>query len=148
MDIWISTCHKKSKCSHCGEDIENNEPCVFGKLWKKFTGKESEVRKWTITFHWHARRKSDGQCCWLAQAMEYLEKQEYTEMRGRHCIVLPKELREKRLSILRRRARVMQRIRAEMEEGGNVDALIHLGKQLETLKEEIAPLGGVPKNWE
>ncbi len=42
----------------------------------------------------------------------------------------------------------MQRIRAETEGDGNVDVLIHLGSQLEKLKEEIRPLGGLPKNWE
>jgi len=106
------------------------------------------VRRWTKKFHWHAKRKKDGQCCYLVQGLERMEKEPYVEMRGRKPLVMPKDIRMARLAVLRRRARVMQRLREEVEgEKPNLDLLIHLGEQLESLKIEILPLGGAPKSW-
>jgi len=148
MDIWIGRCKKSAECNYCGETIENGEPAVFGKLWRQYGAEGGEVRKWTKKFRWHARRKRDGQCCWAIQGLENFDSTPYTETRGRRPLVISKEMRETRLRLLRRHAKVMQRLRVEMESGkANVDVLIHLGSRLETLKEEISQVGGVPKSW-
>src|SRR3990167_10217610 len=149
MDVWISRVNKSVKCDYCGELIENGSPGVFGKLWKSYTTEGTlEVRKWTRKFHWHAKRKRDDQCCYLVQGLERMEKEPYVEKRGRKTIVMPKEMRAQRRLLLCRRGRVMQRLREEMAGEARVDLIIKLGTQLETLKEEILPLGGVPKSWE
>lgn len=151
MDIWVGRCNKSCNCIHCGELIELGEPEVFGKLWMRFTNEGAKPRTWVRKFHWHAKRKRDGQCCWLVQALEAFGKQKHVETRGRKKILLPKKKREARLRILRRRAKVMQQLRVEVEKAPDVrdmEEMIRLGGILEELKQEIAPVGGVPKSWE
>jgi hypothetical protein len=122
---------------------------VQGKLWKKSIGEKSEVRRWTINFHWHAKRKQDNQCCWLEQGLDRVAREPHVETRGRKRLVLPKEVLEKRRLVMLRHGRVVQRLKAEMEaEPQELDRIIRLGEQLETLRLEIGPLGGVPKSWE
>ena len=149
MDIWLGRCNKTSTCDHCKQPITVGEPCIFGKLWMRFGAEGPEPRRWVKKFHWHAKRSSDSICCWLEQALDSLSQRPYIETRGRKKIRISKDRRKERLSTLRKRARVLQRLRQEMEyEDRNVDRIIRLGSQLERLKEEIIPLGGVPKNWE
>jgi len=124
---------------------------IAGKLWMRFTKEGGEPRRWVKNFRWHVRREQDGMCCWLEQALENLSRHPPVETRGRKKLVLPKEKRLSRLSVLRRRARVVQRLKLLMmlpTKQRDIDEVIRLGSQLEEMKEEIAPLGGVPPSWE
>lgn len=85
--------------------------------------------------------------CWIDQAVAALEKITVVETRGRKKVAMPDADREKRTSILRRRASVVQRIRMETEDGKDIDKIIHLGELLNKLKEEIEVVGGVPESW-
>ncbi len=139
MDIWIKLCRKKSKCRHCPEPITKGQYMVVGKLWRRPDG---VARIWTIYLRWHTQ-------CWIDQAITKLEKLPVVESRGRKQL-LPDATRAARVKILMRRARTVQRIRIEVEkpaEEQTIDRIIHLGEILNTLKEEIEPLGGVPKSW-
>jgi hypothetical protein len=151
VDIWLSRCNKTVTCSHCGEDIEVGEPEVFGKLWLRFSQDgEAKARTWTKTFHWHGRRKRDGQCCWLVQALEKFDSTKFIESRGRKKLLMPKEARDGRLKILRKHAKVLQQLRAIMEEpAGDRDmvAITRLGGRLQKLRIDIEKFGGAPESW-
>ena len=85
------------------------------------------------------------------QALAEFGKRVYVERRGRRRILLPKEDRDIRLRLLRRRAKIMQQLRVEAEkspEERNIGEMIRLGGILEQLKVDIAEVGGVPKSWE
>ena len=147
MDIWIARLNKTATCSDCGMPIKAGEPCVFGRIWTTRSGEGVEKpTKWVKKLYWHVRREDDGKCCWVEQGIIAMEKRGYVERRGRKSIGLPEEDSLKRVAILRRRARAMQRLRHEVEQQ-DVDKIIHLGEQLENLKDEIRLVGGVPKSW-
>ena len=147
MDIWIARLNKTATCSDCGMPIKTGEPCVFGRIWTTRSGEGIEKpTKWVKKLYWHVRREDDGRCCWLEQGLIAMEKRGYVERRGRKAIGLPEEDSLKRVAILRRRARAMQRLRFEVEQH-DIDKIIHLGEQLENLKHEILLVGGIPKSW-
>ncbi len=103
-----------------------------------------------MNFRWHGKRLSDSQCCWLAQELDKLTTTSYVETRGRKRIVLPKEHRERRLYLLRKRARQVQRLKHVLTvptKQRDIDEVIKIGVVLEEVKEEIENLGGVPKSW-
>lgn len=92
---------------------------------------------------------ADGKCCWVEQGVAELSKRVIVETRGKRKLELADEVKVARFKILRRRAAVVQRIRKEMSsELQSIDRIIHLGGQLNKLKEEIEQVGGVPKSWE
>lgn len=106
--------------------------------------KEGERQLWEQYLRFHPQ-------CWIDQAVANLAKREVVETRGRKRLVMTDDIRAARQKILVRRASVTQRIRAEVEKPGelqSIDRIIHLGELLNNLKEEIEPLGGVPKSWE
>ena len=132
--------------------ITVGEPEVFGKYWKRYPSDEKggKTKQWTMKFHWHARRERDGQCCWLAQALDHFARTQHVETRGRKKILLPKEQRVERLAIIRRRAKTIQQLKSEMEkdvEERSLDRIIHLGMKLEDYKQSLIGLGGAPKSW-
>ena len=151
MDIWIARLNKTAICSDCGMPIKAGEPCVFGRIWTTRSGEGvDKPTKWVKKLYWHVRRPDDGRCCWIEQGIIAMEKRGYVERRGRKALGLSEEDKLKRIAILRRRARVMQRLRFETmlpPEQQDVDKVIHLGGQLGNLKEEIQLVGGVPKSW-
>lgn len=65
-------------------------------------------------------------------------------------MLMSKERREERLFILRKRARLVQKLKflalASLD-NQDIDKVIVIGSQLEQLKEQIALVGGVPKSW-
>lgn len=153
IDIWLDRCNRTIECSYCGEDIVNGDIEVFGRYWQRRTKEGGSTVRWVKTFHWHAQKMIENQqvqCCWLKQALESLALHPHIETRGRRSMVLPVEQKAARLKILQKRARIIQVI---VEETGkpvhlqSIDRIIRLGSQLESLKEQIAPLGGVPKTW-
>jgi len=60
---------------------------------------------------------------------------------------LSEEDRQKRLSILRERARLIWRLK-ELILLDNDEAVSNIMLRLEELRAEIEPLGGVPKSWD
>ena len=123
---------------------------VCGKLWQKYTEEGGEPRRWVRNFRWHAKRKRDSQCCWLSQALENLSQHPVSETRGRKSLILPKEMKEERLKILRQRARAVAKLKELMLAPLNardVDEIIKIGSRIEEMKEKISQLGGVPKSW-
>lgn len=152
MDIRIIRCKRSAKCRYCEQPITKGEPMVAGKLFKN-TYQEQGRRNWTMYFYWHAQRAEDGGCCWLDDGIARLDTPEATKLeakRGRKPLTLSPEDKKLRFKILARRARVVQRLLEEMykpECNRSMDRIIHLGSQIEKQKEEIEPLGGVPKSW-
>lgn len=91
----------------------------------------------------------DGKCCWVEQGVAEVSKRVIVETRGKRKLELSEEDKIARFKILRRRAAVVQRIRKEMSsEVQSIDRIIHLGGQLNKLKEEVEQVGGVPRSWE
>lgn len=96
-------------------------------------------RRWRKQKYFHIN-------CWLRQAIEELKQRKVPETRGRQVLALPDDDREMRLSIMRKRAALIQRIRqAEHDKHyGKIDKLVD--KMLKC-NEEIEPYGGIPKKW-
>ena len=116
-------------------------------MWQKSDG---STRRWVKNFRWHAKRKQDGQCCWLVASLEFADKNIHTETRGRKPLVLPKEVKAERLKILRNRARLVMRLRELMLaplDSQDVNEIIKIGSKIGLMKERIAELGGVPSSW-
>jgi hypothetical protein len=147
VEVWLAISNKSSKCSYCHELILNNEIAIFGKIWMNYKKDEGGGKKWVKRFKWHIAN-SQNQCCWITDQMKRLKQNPTSETRGRKMLLLTPEQKQSRLSILRRRARVMQRLRAETEGDANIEMLIHLGDQLVQLKKEIDLVGGMPSSWE
>ena len=135
----MTYCRKRAKCLYCPKYIEKKQFMVVGKLWRD---REGGTRKWSIKLYWHPQ-------CWIKQAEEALKKQPVVETRGRKKLELSVEANVSRVKILMRRAAILQRIKVEVAKNNtsSVDKLIHLGEMLNKLKEEIMPLGGIPKSW-
>ena len=157
----MGRCNKGVECSYCHEAIEVGEPEVFGKLWRQYGGKDGKSVKWVKVFHWHSKRKDtalaqiikiaiDNQMCWVIQALDNFGKTVHVETRGRKKLILPKEKRDGRLKLLRKRAKVIQQLKIVMEEHPkkrNMDEVVRLGLILEKLRVDIEQFGGVPKSW-
>ncbi len=150
MDIRLATCRKTTRCSYCNQDVLIGEPVVRGRVWQKRSESEGNIKRWIMNFRWHGRRQSDGQCCWLAQELDKLSTTTYVETRGRKRIVLPKIQRERRLYLLRKRARQVQRLKHILTvptAQRDIDEVIKIGMVFDEIREEIVNLGGVPKSW-
>jgi len=142
MDIWLTICRRRAKCTHCPEFIEKGQYIVVGKLWAR--SKEEGARRWTLRFRWHPE-------CWVEQGKMAADRRPLiTETRGRKKLDMSEGDKAARRSIIMRRASVMQRIKKEVDlkTQESIDKLIHLGDRLNKLKEEIKQYGGVPKSWE
>jgi hypothetical protein len=115
---------------------------VQGKIWRK----AGVSLHWAFQYYWHVVNK-DGIHCWEEQGMAYLQKHPYNQgERGGQPLGLDYDTNKKRIAVLRRHAKYMQKIRQAMQTD-NVDRVIRLANSADKLKEEILPLGGVPKSW-
>ena len=104
---------------------------------------EGERQRWTFFLHFHPQ-------CWIDQAIAKLKDRVVVETRGRKMIPMDDATRAARWKIMMRRAAVTQRIRREVEkpaEEQSTERIIHLGSMLNSLKEEIEVVGGVPESW-
>ena len=140
MNVWIRRTRKKTVCAHCGKSILNGEYQVVCQWYMKLKSN----RTWQ-------KRKSFHPQCWIEQGIAEVEKRPVVETRGWGSRPrVPDADKPARFAILRRRASVVQRIKKEVEkpdEEKDIDRIIHLGELLNKLKDEIEPLGGVPKSW-
>ena len=158
MDVWFTRCKRTAKCSHCGRQIEVHSPMVHGKLWLVLNKDSTQkTLRFVKHFYWHGERE-DGVCCWVEQGLAALHmRSPEVETRGGKTLLLPLELRQKRLKLLQRHARLVQLLSEEMEKLatdtvssrplGSWMKVSRIGQQLEELKDAIAPLGGVPPSW-
>jgi len=128
--IWMRICRKQATCGYCKKPILNKELMVVGLRRKG---------KWRFRKCWHPE-------CWLEQGKQELERREYVETRGCKRMPIDDETRKRRFRLLARRASVLQRIRKAVEVR-DANKVVHLGEMLDRIKEEIGPLGGVPKSW-
>lgn len=103
---------------------------------------EVVVRRWKTKFYWHFD-------CWIANAKQWLENHPYknTTKRGGKPRPITPEVRKLRFNILVRRAKLATRLR-EAISAKEFETMSELLTKMEALKEEIRPLGGVPKSWE
>jgi len=139
VHVWISRTRQKGKCAFCPNEITKGGYSVVCRSYK-YRGEGKA--KWTFQRRFHPQ-------CWIDQGIQELESRGFSETRGRPRLASD-EVTEKRQKILRRRAAVLQRIRKEMARPAkerSMDRIVHLGEMLNSLAEEIEPLGGVPESW-
>ena len=133
MDIWQRYCKRITKCQHCLEPIIAGTIMVTGKLWRI----HGVPLKFTKTYYWHP-------VCWIEQGRISLEKIGYT--RRKKLELTPEQLTRRNL-ILRKRATVKVRLKRAIE-AGNLMTIDRLLEKMIKLKEEILPVGGIPKKWQ
>jgi hypothetical protein len=157
MQIHIHYCRRTKECEYCRQPIALNEPEIVGQIWATFnSGTASEAHRY-YTHFWHAK-KLDGTCCWLESGLSAISQMEKkVETRGGKTLLLPSDVRKKRLQLLQRHARLVQMLKEEMEKlatdettsnpQGSWERVALLGQRLEELKSYIEPLGGIPASW-
>lgn len=139
MHVWISKTRQRGKCAFCPYEIEKGSYSVVCRSYKS---RGEGKAKWTFQKRYHTQ-------CWIDQGIQALESRPFVENRGRPRVASD-EVTTQRQKILRRRAAVLQRIRKEMAKptgDRSMDRIVHLGEMLNSLREEIEPLGGVPESW-
>jgi len=144
MDIWIKRASRAATCVYCKEEIKKQDFMVIGKLWRKL----KSGKTWLIMLRWHTQ-------CYIVQGVAAIKDKEIREpkieKRGRKKSILPDDIRIKRLKIMRRRASVLQRIKAEVKKPKKkqkFEVLVHLGSLLDKCKDEIKDTGGIPTTWD
>ena len=140
MDVWFTWCQRRAKCRWCEQPIEKGKPMVITKLWRK--GDENS-RKWNITNYYHPE-------CYLAQGMDYLERNPYSPRgnRGKPKLQLSEEDRRKRYLLLRKKAALEQRKRKlKTSYPDNALMLARIDTRIVEICMDIALVGGVPKSW-
>jgi hypothetical protein len=159
VEIYINECRYPVVCEHCKEKIALHTPMVTGKSWHIINKDSSSPQHIYHILHWHVSRPTDSICCWIEQGLTAYNLKLLTkeEKRGGKTLLIDSETRKKRLQILQRHARLVQMLREEMEKlasdaiisvhQGSWERVATLGQRLEELKEQILPLGGVPKSW-
>ena len=144
MDVWITTCRKKSKCAYCEQDIIKESHMVVGKYWRKINpAGESVAIRWTLKRRWHIE-------CWVENGKIQADtvSAQRSDTRGRPRLVLSDNDRLMRNRLMVRRAVVVYRIRKVQEANPyDIDALVKLGSKLYDIKEKIGKYGGAPKSW-
>lgn len=140
MDVWFTHCQRRAKCRWCEKPIEKSKPMVITRLWRK--GDENS-RKWNITNYYHPE-------CYLAQGLDYLERNPYSPRgnRGRPKLHLSEEDKRKRYLLLRKKAALDQRKR-KLKTSYPDSALMvaRIDAQIVEICMDIALVGGVPKSW-
>ena len=138
MNVWIKATRKRVACRYCERIIETGEYQVVCQYFMKVGNGKTWVKR--MLFHPQ---------CWITRAIAELSTRTVIETRGRKKAIISDEHRVVRIKILRRRASVMQRMRAEMgKEKSNYVKVDKLINQLEQLKIDITPYGGVPSSWD
>ena len=138
MKINFSYARGAGKCSFCPNPILVGEPVVVGR-----TPVSAGRKNFYSKRRWHPQ-------CYLDQGLRYLDLHPFTpEVKGRPRLpALPTGDKLRRLSILRRHATTLQRIRNELSKvEPNFNTLAHLGERIELLRDEISSYGGAPKSW-
>lgn len=133
MNVWIKKARKKATCTYegCGDTAINNGEFYIVYQWK--------MRNWTKQRVMHIG-------CWIEQGIAEINSRPKAETRGGHMLSMADEDKQKRFTIMRRRASIVQRIKAAVDVG-RYDMVENLHCQLEQCKIDIEQYGGVPKKW-
>jgi len=131
-NVSIAWCHRTAQCKWCENPIESGTAMVSVFFWNK--GNE-EKRGWNSKYYYHPD-------CWVAQGLDYLERNPYVPNPGRKRMELEPEQKAKRLKILRRKASLEQR-----RQKATGLMLAHIETLIAGLLEEIVEVGGIPKSW-
>lgn len=144
MDIWITRAKRLASCRYCPKPVTKGQIIVMGKSWSR---NKEVTRRWSFKFIWHIG-------CWIKQGIQALEEKERRELPFARIrtkrIILSDEDMEKRRKLILRRGAIIQRIKAEtgkrpLEQ--SIEKIVKWGEQLDTIKEQVTVLGGVPKKW-
>ena len=141
MDIWFKWCQKPggATCNWCEKTIERATPMVVTRLWRK--GDENS-RRWNITKYYHPE-------CYLAQGLDYLERNPFSsKVGGSKKMELKPYARKYRLKLLRKKASLVQRKqRLKIPYPDRVLYEARIDEQIAGLAAQIATVGGIPKSW-
>lgn len=134
--VW---CQKKAICGHCEKEIEVGAPMVTVFFWNK----GNDNRRWNVKKYYHPN-------CWIEQGLDYLKMNPYVPYRrgGNNKFDLTPEQKEKRKSILRKKASLEQRrrkLKSDYPDRILIEARID--SQIADLAVEIGGIGGIPKRW-
>ena len=135
--VWVAWCKKKSICKTCNELILSGLPMVYVRI-------RDTNRPYPYTMRKHLH-------CWLADAIDWLEKNPYTRVNspGRKRLQLSDEDRKIRLKLLRRRALLVfrQRVLAYNNPKLAADKIGKMQEKVDIIVKDICKVGGVPKSW-
>jgi len=136
-NVTIAWSNRIAQCEWCPESIVAGTPLVTVFFWNKGS---PEHKGFNVKKYYHPN-------CWVAQGLDYLERNPYVPYIRKKKMELTPEQSKQRYSILRRKAAIDQRIR---DASNRPDVLLieaRLNIKITELMLEIAPIGGIPKKW-
>ena len=139
-NVTMKWCVKKSTCKWCEQPIDNGTPVVTVFFWNK--GNE-DSRKWNTKYSYHPQ-------CWVAQGLDYLNRNPYVPQTRRKKPTLCEEDRRTRFLLVRKFHKAEQVRNINRDGGSYPDKLlaeIRLTQQMVDIMLEVATVGGVPKSW-
>lgn len=134
LDVWVTHAKRDANCGFCPEKVVMGSPELVTRSRRRMGG-----RTFTRVKMYHPE-------CWMAQGMQYLDTHPYVPKLGRPRLNLSLEDRAARKKLLMQHGQYLYRYRKYMEEGRVVPAVEQYLKAVQ-LREEIEPLGGVPRSW-
>lgn len=142
MNVWLRKTRRETTCKA--------DTCQLGNRAIRL-GDIQVVTSWVLVTpsgqRWYKSKVYHPEC-WLSQGIAAVEARQVVETRGRKRMTITDPNRTMRLSIMRRRASVVQRLNAEMsQQSPNYDKVGRMTDILEKLKVEIEPFGGIPSSW-
>lgn len=138
--VWMVWCKRTAKCRWCEQQITTATPMVVVKYWRK--GNENE-RKWNLFLYFHPD-------CWVANGLDYLERNPYTVSvnRGRPKLSLSVEDKRKRtLLVMRKAALEQQKRKLKVDYPDKLLAMARIDEKMMEIFMDITKYGGVPKSW-
>lgn len=136
-NVTVNWCQRTAKCEYCQNQIEAGTPLVTVFFWNK----GQEGRKLNVKKYYHPQ-------CWVDQALDYLRLNPYIPYnRHRSSELLPED-KQRRLKLMRDKARLDQRRRNLKSDGTErIQAETRIDLHILELMEEISKVGGIPKRW-
>ncbi len=137
-NVTMTWCVNRAKCEWCPEHIEAGTPLVTVFYWNRGG---PDHKGYNVKKYYHPQ-------CWIAQGLDYLERNPYVRHITKKKLVLTPKQSELRYKILKRKASIDQRLRNL--DGDYPDHLLieaRLKLQITDLMLEIAVVGGIPKKW-
>ena len=136
-NVTMTWCQRRAKCEWCPGYIEAGKPLVTVFFWNKGgpDHKGLNVKK-----YYHPN-------CWVAQGLDYLERNPYVPYIRKRKLELTPEQSKQRYTILRRKAAIDQRKRSMALLPYSAITIANLNKKIAELMLEIAPIGGIPIRW-
>lgn len=136
-NVTMKWCVKKSTCKWCEQPIVNGTPVVTVFFWNKGN---PENRRWNCSYSYHPQ-------CWIAQGLDYLNRNPYVPQHREKKPTLCEEDRRKRYLLVRRFHKAEQMRKNCGKFPDNLLTEARLTQQMVDIMLEVATLGGVPKSW-